>query len=189
MPTRPGVDMNTFKPLDKAKIREKWRLQSDLPIILSCMRNQARKLFCEILDSFADYKTKNLDDPIAQKAVFLIHSSGYDAGQEYWLHLLRLSTKEWMPHYCKDLLKSVLHTYICDACGSKHIDYMIKLLQPRFENGRAYIECVNCKQWAARTPNTNLGYSREDMAEVFNLADLYVQCSIAGADEMPATER
>jgi hypothetical protein len=41
---------------------------------------------------------------------------------------------------------------------------------------------------ALRTPNTSHGYTREELAEVFNLANLYVQVSIAGADEMPASE-
>lgn len=188
IPARPGVDMNVFKPMNKDEVKEKWKLQKDLPIVLTCMRNQARKLFCEILDSFADFKNNNKGNKTADKAVLLIHSSGYDAGQEYWTHLLRLSTKKWMPHYCEGLLKHVLHTFICDGCGSKHIDYMIKLNDVVFENGRAYIPCVVCGQRKCRTPNTSLGYSREEMAEVFNLADLYVQCSIAGADEMPATE-
>lgn len=188
IPARPGVDMNTFKPLNKAETRAKWRLNPDLPIVLTTMRNQARKLFCEILDSFAKYKKDNKDDPIAQKAVFLIHSSGYDAGQEYWLHIKRITADTWEPYHLPNFHQHILHTFMCDKCGSKHIDFAIKLLNPRWENGRPYIQCASCGEWAARTPNTNVGFTREEMAEVFNLADLYVQCSIAGADEMPATE-
>lgn len=187
-PARPGVDMSTFKKMDKAAIREKWHLSKDIPIILSCMRNQARKLFCELIDSFAKYKKDNADDPVAQKATLLLHSSGYDAGQEYWLHIIRLSKDNWMPYYYHRLHEHILHTFMCDACGSRHIDYAVKLANATFNNGRAYIPCVVCGKVACRTPNTSLGYSREDLAEIFNLADLYVQVAIAGADEMPATE-
>lgn len=56
------------------------------------------------------------------------------------------------------------------------------------QNGRAYMKCPKCGNMSLRTPNTSHGYSREELAEVFNLADLYVQVSIAGADEMPASE-
>jgi len=75
MPARPGVDMKTFRPLNKVELREKWHIQPDVPVVLSCMRNQARKLFCEILDSFAKYKKDNPNDPVAQKAVYLITSN------------------------------------------------------------------------------------------------------------------
>lgn len=187
-PTRPGVDMNIFKPLDKKIIREKWHIKEDLPVILTCMRNQGRKLYCELLESFAKYKKDNLNDPTAQKAVLLIHSSAYDAGQEYWLQIYRLSELKYMKHHFPGLIKDVLHTFMCDSCGSRHIDYAIKLLNPQFRNGGAYIQCSVCGQWAAKAPNTNHGYSRQEMAEVFNLANLYVQVSVAGADEMPITE-
>lgn len=188
MPARPGVDMDIFKPLDKSVIREKWGLSKDLPILLTCMRNQQRKLFCEAIDSFADYKKKNAGNPIADKAVFLIHSSGYDAGQEYWQHILRLSTLKYLPYYYKDLHKHILHTYLCDNCHRRQIGFATQLLNARMMNGRHYMKCPCCGAHALRTPNTNKGFSREDMAEVFNLADAYVQVSIAGADEMPASE-
>jgi len=191
MPTRPGVDTTVFKPLNKAEIREKWSLNKDLPIVLSVMRNQQRKLFCEMIDSFAKYKKDNPNDETAQKAVLLIHSSGFDAGQEYWTHIARLSNQEFMPFHYKGLFKHILHTYQCDACGRKMVGYAIWLLdaQPSGDNsGRFYMNCPCCSQRKLRTPNTNVGYTREEMAEVFNLADLYVQVSIAGADEMPASE-
>jgi len=188
MPARPPLDSETFRPMNKDEVRDKWGIRRDLPIILTCMRNQQRKLFCELLDSFAKYKKDNPDDEIAQKAVLLIHSSGYDAGQEYWLHLMRLAQFSYMPYHFKGLHQHVLHTYQCDACHSKVIGYAIWLLSAQMQNGRAYMKCPKCGQQALRTPNTSQGYTREELAEVFNLANLYVQVSIAGADEMPASE-
>jgi len=188
MPTRPCAELGIFKPMDKAEVRKKWGINSDLPIILTTMRNQARKLYCELLDSFAKYKKDNPNDKTAQKAVLLIHSSGYDAGQEYWLHIYRLSHHKWMKHFYPDLYKHILHSYQCDNCGNKFIDYAIRLLQPTFINGKPFVDCKHCGGKTARTPNTNVGYTREEMAEIYNLADLYVQASVAGADEMPITE-
>lgn len=188
MPARPGVDMDVFKPMDKKEIRKKWSINPELPIILTCMRNQQRKLFCEMIDSFAKYKKDNKDDPIAQKSVLLIHSTGFDAGQEYWTHIARLSTQKYLPYYYEGLHKHILHSYMCDKCGRKQIGYAIWLLNAQFTDGRAYIKCPSCNHMAMRTPNTNVGFSREEMAEIFNLADVYVQVSIAGADEMPASE-
>lgn len=189
MPARPGVDTDVFKPLDKKMIRDRWSLSPDIPIILTCMRNQQRKLFCELIDSFAKYKKDNPNDGTAQKSVLLIHSSGYDAGQEYWTHIARLSQNEYMPYHYPGLFKHILHTFQCDGCGKKMIGYAIWLLEALpSQEGRFYMNCPCCKQRKLRTPNTNVGYTREEMAEVFNLADIYVQVSIAGADEMPASE-
>lgn len=188
MPTRPGAELSIFKPMDKAALRSKWGINKDLPIFLTTMRNQARKLYCELLDSFAKFKRDNIDNPIAQKAVLLIHSSGYDAGQEYWLHIYRLSQCSWMKFYFKDFHKHVLHSYQCDSCGSKHIDYAVRLLNPTFVNGRPFLDCNRCGQKTLRTPNTNVGYTREELAEIYNISDVYVQASVAGADEMPITE-
>jgi glycosyltransferase involved in cell wall biosynthesis len=187
-PARPGVDMDVFKPLNKKEVREKWSLNPELPIVLSCMRNQQRKLFCELIDSFAKYKKDNKDDATAQKSVLLIHSTGFDAGQEYWTHIARLSTNEYLPYHYKDLHKHILHTYMCDGCGKKMVGFAIWLLHAQVTNGRAYMKCPCCENQTLRTPNTNVGFSREEMAEIFNLANLYVQVSIAGADEMPASE-
>ena len=188
MPARPPLDMDVFYPMNKDEVRDKWGLQKDLPIILTCMRNQQRKLFCELLDSFAQYKKTNSKDEVAKKAVLLIHSSGFDAGQEYWTHLARLSTLKYIPNYCEGLHKSVLHTYQCDACNKRVIGYAIWLLNAQMQNGRAYMKCPHCAQMKLRTPNTSQGFTRAELAEVFNLANLYVQVSIAGADEMPASE-
>jgi len=188
MPTRPCAELSLFKPLNKSEVRKKWGIQQDLPIILTTMRNQARKLYCELIDSFAKYKKDNPNDEIARKAVLLIHSSGYDAGQEYWLHIYRLSENKWMKNFYPDLYKHILHSFQCENCGNKFIDYAIRLLQPTFINGRPFVDCKFCGNKTARTPNTNVGFSREEMAELYNLADLYVQASVAGADEMPITE-
>jgi len=189
MPARPGVDINTFKPpADKGELRHKWRLNPDIPLVVTCMRNQQRKLFCDLIDSFAQYKKENPNDPTAQKAALLIHSTGYDAGQEYWEHIRRLSSNKYMKYYYDGLYRHILHTFQCDGCGVKHIGFAIHLLNARMSNGKAYIKCPACGQQKARTPNTSMGYSREELAEIFGLADLYVQVSIAGADEMPITE-
>ena len=188
MPARPGVDMEVFYPMDKAEVRRKWGISDDIPIIGTVMRNQQRKLFCEILDSYAILRKKNPNNERIQKSVFLIHSSGYDAGQEYWTHIARIATLKYLKTHIPGFHKHVLHTYQCDACQKRCVGYAIWLLNAQFRNGRAYMKCPCCNQQALRTPNTNVGYTREEMAEVFNLMDLYVQASIAGADEMPISE-
>ena len=83
----------------------------------------------------------------------------------------------------KEVLKyqasnKVLFTYICDKC--KHIF-------PSFGRGQM-CHCPACGAFNAHTATTAAGPNREQMAVIYNCADVYLQSSIAGALEIPIIE-
>jgi len=68
------------------------------------------------------------------------------------------------------------------ACGDVFIAPSINLRQ------HPLIMCPKCGQQSARTPNTGFGITREQLSEVFGMADIMVQMSIAEGCGMPVQE-
>jgi hypothetical protein len=56
------------------------------------------------------------------------------------------------------------------------------------QDGRIKMPCPHCGQHEASPPNTSIGFSRDELANLYNLMDLYVQCSICEGDGMPIQE-
>jgi len=154
---RPGVDLETFLPMDTKETREHWNLNSDNPVIGTVMRNQSRKLYPDLIDGFAAMKEKYKGEDAVDKAVLLIHSSWPDNAHsyDYPRHIMRLESYDWMPYASKGIRGSILQSMYCHA---------------------------------ASPPNTAGGFTREDLAKLYNLMDLYVQCSICEGDGMPIQE-
>lgn len=181
---RPGVDLETFKPLDRDAVREEFFLRKDLPIIGSCMRNQSRKLFPDLIDAFA--RMKNLyakDSEVIRRATLLLHSSWPDNqfSYDYPRHIMRLQTLDWMPNHRKGIKNDILQTLMCHnpACGAYTVTPAMNLYGKPIENGRIVLDCVACGQKSATCPSSGgAGFTREGLSKVYNLMDLYVQCSI-----------
>ena len=186
---RPGVNLDIFKPMDRAEMRDHWNL-GDYPVIGTVMRNQSRKLYPDLLDGFARMKEKYKGEEAADKAVLLIHSSWPDNAHsyDYPRHVMRLEAYEWMPYHSKGLRGSVLQSMHCHSCKESSVTFAMNLHGKTPEEGRIKLPCPHCGQNDASPPSTSIGFSRENLASLYNLMDLYVQCSICEGDGMPIQE-
>jgi hypothetical protein len=131
------------------------------------MRNQGRKLYPDLFKAFAQFlqicKEQN-NEQLAQKTYLHIHTSFVDVG---------FDLKHEIQKY--GLGHKVLITYL---------DHKTKQYEFSFYKGiNAYTNFTREK--TAQTTNTSVGVTREQMAEIMSIADLYVQYSVAGAAEMP----
>lgn len=213
-PLRTPIDTETFRPMNKEEMKREWlQIRSQVPIImgnqvqdrledrkiiLSTMRNQARKLFPDLIDGFARMKIKYRGNPKADSAILWLHSSYPDnaSSYDYPRHIRRISQGYHgvLLHY-PDLWKYVLNTFVCDKCGHAFAAHAIHLHSKPVENragqaggGRIYIQCQKCGQNTASCPTTAGGVSRDVLAQIYNCADLYVQASIAEGEGLPILE-
>lgn len=156
----PGPDLNLFVPPEnKAKAKEDFGLQGDTVIIQTVMRNQPRKLYPDLFKSFNKFleKCKNEGrEDLAQKCFLYCHCTQPDVG---W------NIPEELRKY--NLSHKVLFTYMCDKCGQYY---------PSFYYGEQSV-CKNCQQHMCRMPSTMHGLSREQLATVMQIADVYIQYS------------
>jgi glycosyltransferase involved in cell wall biosynthesis len=189
-PMRPGVDLTVFKPIDKADTREYWNMSKTNPVIGTVMRNQSRKLYPDLIDAFSLMKKRYKGVDAVDKAVLLIHSSWPDNQHsfDYPRHMMRLETYEWLPHYNKGIRGSVLQTMHCHACKEPSVTFAMNLYGKPLQDGRIKLPCPHCGAVEASPPGTGGGFTRERLAKLYNLMDLYVQCSICEGDGMPIQE-
>ena len=189
-PMRPGVDIDAFKPLDKKAIREHWNLAADIPIIGTVMRNQSRKLYPDLIDAFALMKNKYKGETQVDKAILMIHSCWPDNvySYDYPRHIARLDRYEWMPNHKKGIRGDVLQSLYCHDCKQASMTFAANLWGRPLQDGRIKMPCCYCGKTEASPPNTSVGFGREDLAKLYNLMDVYVQCSICEGDGMPIQE-
>jgi glycosyltransferase involved in cell wall biosynthesis len=189
-PMRPGVDLETFKPMDRDELRDYFNLGKDIPIIGTVMRNQSRKLYPDLIDAFACMKKKYKGQKSVDDAVLMIHSAWPDNqfSYDYPRHVMRLQSYDWLPYANKGIQSDVLQTYMCHACGEKFVGWAMTLYGRPREGNMIKVPCSHCGKTEATPPTTGTGYSREELAKLYNLMDLYVQCSICEGDGMPIQE-
>jgi glycosyltransferase involved in cell wall biosynthesis len=160
---RPGVDTNVFKPLNKLECRKELGLPEDANILLTVMRNQRRKLFPDLIEMFRDY-LKRYED---KNTYLYLHTSYPDVGFDIARHVMQSGVSH-----------RILTTYMCENCKFVESSHFRSEISP----------CKRCGELAAHMPNTSYGVNRETLAKIHNIADLYIQYSIAGALEMPICE-
>lgn len=166
----PGTE-DFFQPVkDKAKHRSNMGLDENLFIVGSVMRNQKRKLYPDLIESFANYLQKckesgNLD--LYKRSYLYLHTTYPDNGWD-------------IPYLLKEhgVVGKTLVTYICNNC---------QLCYPSFfQDGLT--GCVRCGKLSATMPSTSRAVPREFLAAVTNLFDVYVQYSIAEGFGLPVME-
>lgn len=168
-----GVDLNLFSPTKNLKKhRAKWNLGDDLFIIGTVMRNQKRKLYPDLLHAFRQYLQickDNGKDELAQKSYLYIHTSFPDLG---W-HLPQLLNET-------ELGYKVIFSYVCRACKKAYCSF--------FQDARTV--CPFCNSVASVLPSVGEGFIREQLAEVYQLFDVYVQyATCLGKDECILTKQ
>lgn len=189
-PMRPGVDLDVFYPMDKKEIREKFNLSKDILIIGLLQRNQSRKNILDVIDSFTLMKKKYKGTQEIDKSVLLLHTSWPDNAYsfDYPRHIKRVQSDKWMRFYHPSIMYDILQTMKCHACQGIFTTFAINLYGKPIQNGRVVLPCSLCGQQAATCPNTSDGFTREQLAETYNLMDVLVQCSLAEGDGMPSSE-
>ena len=167
--TSPGVDLDTFKILDRSKVRQKYEIPEDAIIIGSVMRNQKRKLIPELCSSFRKLldQLEQTDPELGNKLYLYLHTSYPDMGWD-------------IPEILKDnrIANKVLFTYVCRNCRSVSCSTF----------GGPQRICKNCVNKAAVFPSVADGLTTEQLSEVYNLFDLYVQYAICEGFGMPQVE-
>lgn len=139
---------------DRATLRKEWGIGHDVTVFGTVMRNQVRKQIPDLLRAFSSFlaQTKNPD-----KYILHIHTSYPD--KQGWDLPSLLTEFQFMGN--------VYFSYICKVCKST--------FAAPFSDARA--KCQKCQQPAAVLPNVQLGYTKEKLAELYNVMDLYVQAS------------
>lgn len=159
-----AVDHDIFKPIEYSKghHKNKYGLSKDLFIIGSVMRNQKRKLIPDLMETFAKLSKKN------KNAILYLHTS-YPDGLAWDLPALLLEY---------NIANRVLLTYICNQCGSYF---------PSVFKG-AKTTCQKCKKQSALIVSVKNPISDKDLANIYNLFDVYVQYAICEGFGIPPVE-
>lgn len=152
-----GVEMNLFRQMESSTTREKYGLNPEAFIVGMVGRNQTRKLFPELMEGFSKF-LKKAPPELAKRSFLYLHSCWPDVGWDFpsLLHENGLSSK-------------VLFTYKCNHCGAVYPAF--------FQDTNSH--CKECHAPELAMPGTADGISREQMAEIYNLFDLFIQCSSA----------
>lgn len=170
--TSPGVSFNNFHYLPsehRQKLREAFGINNNAFIIGSVMRNQKRKLIPELFTAIKKFIDilKNENHPKASETYLYLHTSYPDAGWD-----LPLMLKEY------EIGNRVLFTYACKNC---------KFYRPStYQHPMAL--CPRCGQPAMAMPNVGSGITQEELNNIYNIFDIYVQYAICEGFGMPQVE-
>lgn len=152
-----------FVPMDRNKIRSEFGIKDDVKIIGTVMRNQRRKLFPALIEAFGKYLkiTKSND------TFLYLHTSFPDAG---W------NLAELM--HSNEISSKVLMTYVCEQCKNIEVSF--------FRDAKKV--CKKCGKFASSPSNVGNGVSDPDLAKIYNVFDLYVQCANSEGFGLPQVE-
>lgn len=162
----PGADLDTFAPMDKAKLRKKFGFEDDVFIVGTVMRNQARKLYPNLISDFATF-LKTTSPEIAAKTYLYLHTTYPDEGWD-------------IPRLIKNsgISNKILVTYKCRNCSNVFPSF--------YQDARG--ACQECNSNQAGFPNVQSGVDRLTLACVINLFDVYVQYATNEGFGMPQVE-
>lgn len=162
-----SVDPEIFHPLGHSKKNHKksYNISEDTIIIGSVMRNQKRKLIPDLISVFSKLCDKHKDKNI----VLYLHTSFPDG---LGWDLPNLLLEHGVAH-------KVLLSYVCRACKS---------FFPSIFKGPA-TNCPSCKkQDSAVIASVRNNITESDLANVYNLFDIYVQYAICEGFGIPPLE-
>lgn len=161
-----AVDSNIFAPINYGYgyHRAKYLIKPDAFIVGSVMRNQKRKLIPNLMSSIKK----------------LIQITG-DSNICLYLHTSYPENSGWD---IADLLQeyavynNVLFTYYCNVCHKAH---------GSLYQGISKV-CPFCKRAGCKFPSVQDGLSDEQMSDIYNLFDFYVQYAICEGLGIPQLE-
>jgi glycosyltransferase involved in cell wall biosynthesis len=161
-----SVDTNIFKPIGwtKALHKAQHALPTDSIIIGSVMRNQKRKLIAELFNSL-----RELIDKTQNKKIYLYLHTSYPE-QSGW------NIPELLQEY--GVYNNVLFTYYNPTHKSYHASLYKGAKAPSLEGDNTY--CI--------FPNVIHGVTDNQLANIYNLFDIYVQYAICEGLGIPQLE-
>lgn len=163
----PGADLDTFQMVkDRAGHRDRMGLTPDIFVVGTVMRNQKRKLYPDLFDAFRLFLDTAPPD-LAARTYLHVHACWPDIGWDFPSLLLETG-----------LSSRCLFTYFCTKCAAVYPAF--------FQEARSV--CKKCGQHAAILPHSGAGISRQAMAAIYNLWDVFVQYSVAEGFGMPQVE-
>ncbi len=163
----PATDPDVYRPLDKKAVRNKYGVRDDILVVGSVMRNQKRKLIPDLLEAFRELLDMSEGD-IADSTYLYLHTSYPD--KQGW------NLPSLLNHY--GIASKVLFTYKCQKCGHAFASFFNDMM----------CVCVSCNQLACMMTSPNNGVSGEELVEIYNLFNVYVQYAKAAGHEMPIPE-
>lgn len=155
---------NTFMPYeDKGSHKADMGLSADVLIIGTVMRNQKRKLYPELFQSFRKF----LDEVKDPNVYLFCHTYYPDVGWE-------------IPKFLNEfgLSSRVLFTYKCKACGKISVNFFQDSVQ----------HCRHCNEFTCQMVGINNSIDENELASVYNLFDIYVQYANSEGFGMPQLE-
>jgi glycosyltransferase involved in cell wall biosynthesis len=152
-----------FVPMNKQEIRNAFNIKQDVNIVGTVMRNQRRKLFPALMKAFGKY----LKESGSTNTFLYLHTSYPDAG---W-NLAELMHEN-------EISSRVLMTYVCEKCH--HIE-------PSFFRDAKKV-CGKCGNYTSTPSNVGNGVPDEELAKIYNIFDLYIQCANSEGFGLPQVE-
>lgn len=166
----PGVDLQSFRiKNNKEEIKQQLGLPTDSIVIGSVMRNQKRKLIPELFLAFSNLikKLESEGNDLGKKLVLYMHTSYPDAGWDI-PELLKINR----------LANRVYFSYVCSSCSYLHssvFSHPVKI-------------CPSCGNKTSAFSSVTNGVSSDNLSNIYNTFDLYVQYAICEGFGMPQVE-
>ena len=162
----PSANPSAFFPVEnKALHKSEMGFVDDINIIGTVMRNQKRKLYPDLIQSFKIFHDSYPE--LAKNTYLYLHVSYPDVGWD----IPRLI-------YESGISSKILLTYSCGRCGKSFPGFFVS----------STVECPDCKTRSASIPNAQMAINERDLAKIINCFDLYVQYSICEGFGMPQVE-
>lgn len=154
---------DSFKKMDKSKIRRKFNIDENCMIIGTVMRNQRRKLFPDLLKLFSQLLSE-----IDRDDVYLYCHTGFpDLGWSFPELILE--------HGLSD---KILFTYKCENCKNIETSFFHDAVK----------QCRRCKYISSKISCTSYPVTEDELAEIYNMFDIYVQYANSEGFGMPVVE-
>jgi glycosyltransferase involved in cell wall biosynthesis len=166
-----GINTNEFYLIENKQQHKINHLGGDYNVVGLVMRNQKRKLFPDILLAFRkylNYLKESKQNELYQKTFLYLHTS-YPEENGWDIPNLLLE---------HNLLDKVFFTYVCKHCK--------KYFASKFHGSLQ--RCKYCGNETAVFSSVANGVEPEQLNEIFNLFDLYIQYAICEGFGMPQVE-
>ncbi len=161
-----GTNLEIYKPKNRVELRKKCGLPPDINIIGTVMRNQPRKLYSDLMQSFRQF-IDTAPEQIANNTYLYIHCGYPDVGWDF----PKLLKEHGVSH-------RTFFTYFCCACRNAWPSF--------FQDAKTI--CKFCGKNEARLPGIDTGISQSVLSDIYSMFDAYVQYSVCEGLGVPQLE-